>query len=385
MDTVTTSDPTPAPPAARRRRRGWLWAGGVALVAVVAANHLEYRHRCPPAAGPARAPVAVRREGGALAGHNTIGIDETAAGSAAGALLRFATLGEWPFDPKAPAPCPPSVQAWNGRDVTCVGFMYPLEPGAALRSFCLLRTTQTCCYGPRPQYNQYLLVEMKSPTPFERLRPVLVRGRFVVDPQPDQGFIYRLEGTACTRASDDEPEVDPAAAARQAGLPQFDFAWLAEAEGHPDDALPPALAAMDGKPVVVTGHFVQHTAGPPACVLVAKEWWDGVSKGVRPTPYTALPAYPRDPVAAPPLWQDRGTLTGRLRVEPDPRRWPEVGVASLQDAVRGVPGSGRRGPFLKPWHEAALLALLALGVWRSRRIRAGARGAAVQERSVDHA
>jgi hypothetical protein len=319
--------------------------------------------------------VAVREESGLLAGHNTIGIDET---STTGAdFLRFTTLEQWAFDAKAPSPCPPSVRAWSGRSVACLGFMYPLEPGAELKTFCLLRTPQTCCYGPRPQYSQYLLVEMKTPVKLERLRPVLVRGRFVADAQPEQGFICRLEGQSCVKAGDAEPDVDPAASARQAGLPLVDFAWLAAAATTAGKRIPSSLTAVDGMTVVVAGYFFDGRPGSPPRLLIGRNWWDGVSQGVRPCLSNALAAYLRDARQMPPLWRDRGVMTGVLRLERDPRRWAEQGIASLNDAVQGVPGTGGqgvalgRGPVLAPWHEAFLTATLVYVLLRQRqRVRA---------------
>ena len=82
--------------------------------------------------------------------------------------------------------------------------MRMLGSSASIFSFCLLRSTQTCCYGPSPQYNQYLLVEMPKPVRMERMAPVLVTGKFVVDPKPDEGYIYRLEGTAMQPVEDEK-------------------------------------------------------------------------------------------------------------------------------------------------------------------------------------
>lgn len=111
--------------------------------------------------------------------------------------LTFSTLMTWEFDAKKNTPPPEAVKKLDGRRVRITGFMYPLQEGSHIRHFCLLRTTQTCCYGPRPQYNQYLLVEMAKPTPFHRLDPVICVGRLRVEPNPDDGYIYRLEGEMC--------------------------------------------------------------------------------------------------------------------------------------------------------------------------------------------
>ena len=75
-----------------------------------------------------------------------------------------------------PDACPKAIQALSGHTVSCIGFMYPLEAGSKIKEFCLLRSTQTCCYGPRPQFNQYLLVECRKPVSFERFAPIIVQG-----------------------------------------------------------------------------------------------------------------------------------------------------------------------------------------------------------------
>jgi len=133
------------------------------------------------------------------AGHKTIGIDESLIIPDSGKehLLTFATLMTWPYEAKS-NPLPPSnIKKLDGRRVRITGFMFPLQEGASIKNFCLLRTTQTCCYGPRPQYNQYLFVEMAKPTTFYRLEPVSCVGKFRVEPIPEEGYIYRMEGEAC--------------------------------------------------------------------------------------------------------------------------------------------------------------------------------------------
>jgi hypothetical protein len=133
------------------------------------------------------------------AGHKTIGIDESPLGEDAGEemLLTFASLMSWEYDAKKNSSPPENVKRLDGRKVRIIGFMYPLQEGANIQNFCLLRSTQTCCYGPKPQYNQYIFVEMVKPTQFHRLNPVSCVGSFRVDPLPDEGFIYRMEGISC--------------------------------------------------------------------------------------------------------------------------------------------------------------------------------------------
>ena len=144
------------------------------------------------------AKVRVTEEKGPT-GHKTIGIDEESLDLDAikELPLTFTTLMTWDYQVgENPSP-PDEIKKLDGRKVRLTGFMYPLQEGKSIQYFCLLRTTQTCCYGPRPQYNQYVFVEMEKPTAFHRLDPVSCMGKFRVDPAPDEGFIYRMEGKTC--------------------------------------------------------------------------------------------------------------------------------------------------------------------------------------------
>ena len=132
-------------------------------------------------------------------GHSTIGIVESSieSNTEKTLVLTFSSLMPWQYDADNDTPPPEKVAELDGRKVGLTGFMYPLQQGDAIQYFCLLRTTQTCCYGPRPQFNQYVFIEMDAPTPFYRLDPVSCVGTFRVEPAPDEGYIYRLEGEKC--------------------------------------------------------------------------------------------------------------------------------------------------------------------------------------------
>jgi hypothetical protein len=154
-----------------------------------------------PAAGDQSGVKIIKEQG--PAGHSTIGIDESTV-SHEGVKehpLTFSELMNWDFSADNHAEPPGVVKELDGQKVRLVGFMYPLQEGKELQFFCLLRSTQTCCYGPRPQYNQYVFVEMEKPTEFHRLDPVSCVGKFHVEPNPDEGYIYRMEGQVCETAS----------------------------------------------------------------------------------------------------------------------------------------------------------------------------------------
>ena len=360
-------------------RRGRLAFAGLPVLALLfAANHVEHHLRQRSPAGRSKAAaVVVRGESGPL-GHATIAVDESStSGTTGDAFLHFSTLAAWEFDPDNPSPCPEPIRSLHGRILACVGFMYPLVAGSDIKLFCLLRTTQTCCYGPRPQFNQYVFVEMKEPVPFERLKPVVVEGVFFVDPKPDDGYIYRLEGAAAQAVPDDVPDIDADEAAREAGLPLFDFAPLTELRNLKQspgntEMIHGKFRSLAGSKVVLAGFFVGSTEGTPPALIVGKHWWDGVTQGTPPDLYNAVMVFPRDEKEVPPAWKQKVVFTGTLGVTGDKKLYPDNGVISIRDAVRGVPGHGGTtagsGPFLAIWHEAVILgAFLAVTLGRSRR------------------
>jgi hypothetical protein len=317
-----------------------------ATILVCAANHVEYavRSRSAGAAG-ADFSVIVHQEEGA-AGHRTIGVAEGKLTDPSEArVLRFSTLAAWDYDAARNPPCPGPIAALSGSKVTAVGFMYPLESGTQVRTFCLLRSTQTCCYGPRPQYNQYLLVEMDKAVRFERLAPVIVEGKFFAGARPEDGYIYRLEGTSARPADGEETEIDAAQASRAAGLKLFDISMLEAlrppGEG-PSPAPPPELVTLDGQRLVLDGFCVGQTRGSPPGVIVGRAWWDGVAQGTPPDLFNAVKVFLTSERELPSRWKDRVAFTGTLHVTRDPKDWPAEGVVSLQAAVRGVPGQGGR-------------------------------------------
>jgi hypothetical protein len=344
----------------------WMWLGLGAVVLVIAANHLEFawRSRSAAAAAP-KLSVVVKQEEGTV-GHRTIGVAEAALPDQAEArVLRFSTLAAWDYDAAKNPPCPPEIAALAGSKVTVVGFMYPLEAGREVKTFCLLRSTQTCCYGPRPQYSQYLLVEMRQAVRFERLAPVIVEGEFLAEAHPQDGYIYHLDGTSVRAADGEQTDIDATQAARAAGLPLWDFSWLEALRPAADGsraAASPKLAELDGRQVVIEGFCVGQTKDSPPGIFIAKEWWDGVAKGTPPDLYNAVKVHLTGDSELPSRWQDRAVFTGTLHVTADPKDWPARGVVNLQGAVKGVPGqnlqpsaSRQAGPYLPLWLEAILL------------------------------
>ncbi len=337
------------------------------LLGIFAANELEYRWRSrASAARPPDNKIRIREEQ-SLLGHRTIGITETTLpGGGDRPFLHFASLAAWAFDPDQPTPCPPAVQTLSGSSFSAVGFMYPLDSGVRVKNFCLLRSTQTCCYGPRPQYNQYILVNMKEPVKFERLAPVIVQGKFFAEAKPDDGYIYRMDGEAVAPAAQEEVQVNAADAARKAGLELFSFSVLDPLRRASEDVsvpprVPPELLALNGKKMVLDGYLVGQSRDALE-ILVGKYWWDGAVQGTPPDLYNAVKVFPKSDDQLPLAWAQKVVYTGIVHMAADPADWPTQGLISLHEAVKGVPGQGGggvafdRGPFLPREAEALILA-----------------------------
>jgi hypothetical protein len=350
-----------------RDRKRFTW-GLSLLIVMTLVNHGAYSilHWRAAARHTNAIDINVQAEGGIL-GHNSIGIDESSLSPSGGErFLHFSTLGQWQYQRDVSVPCPASIKNLSGQEFSSVGFMYPLEAGEKIKSFCLLRSTQTCCYGPRPQYNQYILVETKNAVAFERLSPILVRGRFFVDPKPDDGYVYRMEASSVQPVDDETPEVDPVTASRQAHLPLFDYTPLASMAAEKQRGMiPAALYALNGKTVVLAGYCVRRTRTVPSRIIVAKSWWDGVAQGEPPTIFNSVVAAPEDEQQAPPLWKPYQVFTGELQITTDPAQWSREGVIQLRHARLGVTGVTsvrlvHNGPFI-PWEvELFILAMLLL-------------------------
>jgi hypothetical protein len=301
--------------------------------------------------------VAVRADKGPL-GHNTISVDESTLNSSQ--YIGFSTLKLWDFRDVNTLP-PPQIAGLNKKKVSIIGFMYPLQAGDMLSVFCLLKSTQTCCYGPRPQYNQYVLVECKKKVKFERLTPVIAEGQFFVDPSPQDGYIYRMTADSVRPISEDSIDIDANDVVRKLKLPRFNFDQLENLRndnpiqnGH---KLPDSVSACDGKKVVIDGFIVARVNKNPATIIVGKYPWDGVMQGTRPDFYDAAVVIFKNPQDQPPLYKQKGVFTGTLHINRDPNEMPAKGIISLTDAQPAV-GASRLRPIISPSLEIFGVVLL---------------------------
>jgi hypothetical protein len=265
----------------------------------------------------------------------------------------------------------------DGKQVKMMGFMSPQDPSQQagnLKMFCLARSTQTCCYGPRPQYNQYVFVEMPEPVKFERLAPVVVEGKFVVDPKPAEGYIYRLEGKSVRAAGGNDEPPSAEEFAKQNNLPVFDFSPLEAARTAEDKEAQIAKlsAAIDGKEMVVHGYIIRpatdaRSKDAPARIMLGNYAWD---ISAPPTLYNALWVTPRDANQFPPLWWPEAVFKGTAHVTKEASDRPKNGIVQFDNASLALAAADGPildiGPYLPTWCEwliaAAYFVTLAMGL-----------------------
>ncbi len=292
-------------------------------------------------------------------GHRTIGIDENAFAGKDKTLLRFLTLMQWDYKREENTPPRDEIKALTGREVVMIGFMLPLQKGSQTDVFCLLRTTQTCCYGPTPDYNQYVLVQMDKKVKFERLKPVMVHGTFYVEANPEEGYIYRMKGSKLELAAPDKPEIVPEDVIAATDLPAFKFGplmKLEQARRSGRAAIPDELRQMDGKQFVLSGYIV---GGGGHRIVIGRLFWDRCCTGTPPTSYNSVSVDIKPEETPPPVWQERGAFIGTVKVARNGagRLVDAVDAGTVMQAVLAV-------PIVPTWAEfLAGLPIIGVNLW----------------------
>jgi len=212
--------------------------------------------------------------------------------------------------------------------------MYPLAPGERVNVFCLLRSTQTCCFGPRPP---------------GRPVPRRDRGTGPVQTQPPSAGVWPVPGRSAARSGVHLPHRGcDGRRGRGRGRPRRSAAARPPRSASRGGSglrspvspgrlaavpvLPPALTASDRRELVIDGFVVDRDPGPPAQFVVGSHpprpargtrsdpvrrrdrrarQRRGAAPGVAGAGGVAGPAGPRhtDPAA----WNDQGIRPGRRR------------------------------------------------------------------------
>ncbi len=124
---------------------------------------------------------------------------------AEGALVPFAVLANYPYDPYLRFDTPPGeepgeqipekIKALNGSVISVEGFMMPIEMrNDVVRTFLLVRNRMMCCFGVQVSMNEWVLVKMRGANGarFYNDVPLRVRGKIEVGEDVQDGMVMSL-------------------------------------------------------------------------------------------------------------------------------------------------------------------------------------------------
>ena len=101
---------------------------------------------------------------------------------------RSVTFDDLKFDMDKQAPferslLTPAIEALSGQTIKLRGFILPTFQTSGLKHFVLVRDNKECCFGPGAALCDAVIVKMsKGQEATFTVRPVLVEGKFAVDP-----------------------------------------------------------------------------------------------------------------------------------------------------------------------------------------------------------
>jgi len=118
-------------------------------------------------------------------------------------------LGGWEFDERKEQPFPDYILALNGKEVIMRGFMMPDIDFEHIRSFHLVRSLYSCCFGAPPQLNEILRVELHDQEGMDyTYNTVEVRGHLQIVFAIEDGLVedlYRMEDASYRILEFDDP------------------------------------------------------------------------------------------------------------------------------------------------------------------------------------
>ena len=118
-------------------------------------------------------------------------------------------LGGWELDEREENPIPDYILALDGKEFVMRGFMMPDIDFEHIRSFHLVRSLFSCCFGAPPQINEIMRVTLADEDGMDYTYNTLeVRGRLTVTFEVVDGLvedIFRLENVTYRILEFDDP------------------------------------------------------------------------------------------------------------------------------------------------------------------------------------
>jgi len=119
-------------------------------------------------------------------------------------------LGGWELDEREENPIPDYILALDGKEFIMRGFMMPDIDFEHIRSFHLVRSLFSCCFGAPPQINEIMRVTLADEDGMDyTYNTIEVRGRLTVTFEIVDGLvedIFRLENVTYRILEFDDPD-----------------------------------------------------------------------------------------------------------------------------------------------------------------------------------
>ena len=116
-------------------------------------------------------------------------------------FLRFSKIDSWIYEDGFQG-MPKSVKKLDGKQFVMAGFMLPIDEVENIKSFYLVESLWSCCFGMPPDVNGLVRVEVKAKDGIAyHYDPILVVGTFELKKTMDEDYvvcIYTLEADKVT-------------------------------------------------------------------------------------------------------------------------------------------------------------------------------------------
>ena len=137
-------------------------------------------------------------------------LDEALAVESGPYVIDMHDLGGWELDEREESPIPDYILDLDGKEFIMRGFMMPDIDFEHIRSFHLVRSLFSCCFGAPPQINEIMRVTLADEDGMDyTYNTIEVRGRLVVTFEMVDGLvedIFRLEDVTYRILEFDDPD-----------------------------------------------------------------------------------------------------------------------------------------------------------------------------------
>lgn len=110
--------------------------------------------------------------------------------------LRFDDIDAWPYEDGFKG-MPKHIKKWDGKRVAMAGFMLPIDEVENIKTFYLVKSLWSCCYGIPPDVNGLVKINVKAKKGCAyQYDPILIVGTFRLKKVMDEDYcvcIYQMD------------------------------------------------------------------------------------------------------------------------------------------------------------------------------------------------